>query len=180
MSVLGPLYPKGKLSIKPAVCTSALRMCTDVGRAERVEEPRLGGRLQMSVVLALGQYFVREFYVIGPLLIQHSCTEKLLSAGPYGEVSRSSDPQILHTCKLFQLRLAGNLERKYGCGGFLFKSMRWDMIILKLKEYCIWCLNNSIKRWPTIPWSSRSCSPLSRASSQVVLVVTYPSVHMVM
>lgn len=66
MSVLGPLYPKGKLSIKPAVCTSALRMCTDVGRAERVEEPRLGGRLQMSVVLALVQYFVREFYVIGP------------------------------------------------------------------------------------------------------------------
>ena len=85
MSVLGPLYLKGKLSVKPAICTSALRMCTGIGQAERVEEPRLGGRLQTSVVLAIGQYLVREFYVIGPLLIQHSCTEKLLSARPCGE-----------------------------------------------------------------------------------------------
>ena len=43
----------------------------------------------MSVVLAIGQYLVRGFYVIGPLLIHHSCTENLLSAGPWGELSRT-------------------------------------------------------------------------------------------
>ena len=64
-------------------------MCTGVGQAERIEEPRLGGRLQMSVVLAIGQYLVRGFYVIGPLLIHHSCTENLLIAGPWGELSRT-------------------------------------------------------------------------------------------
>lgn len=57
--------------------------------------------------MAVGKYLLREFYMTGPLFMQHGCTENLLSAGPYRDKSTSSIGQVreAHALReLFQLR----------------------------------------------------------------------------
>lgn len=72
----------------------------------------LGRRPRISVVTAVGQCSITEFYVIGPLFIQYTCTENLLSTssremcqGTHG-LTAALDSSSSRMRELFQSRVA--------------------------------------------------------------------------
>lgn len=116
MSVLEHLYLSEELSTKVIICSSVLRMCVGIGKVGAHESVNpLGRRPQTSVVTAVGQCLIAEFYVIGPLFIQYTRTENMLSTQSCGtckgahSLTAALDSSDSCMRELFQSRVVGCL-----------------------------------------------------------------------
>ena len=106
--------------------------CWKGGKSMRMWAP-LGGRLRTSVITAVGQHLIREFYVIGPFCTHHTCTENLLGTQACGDIPRvysllagsGKSISITHT-RILLLESTWVPWEEIGCEAFVFKSIGSD------------------------------------------------------